>query len=450
MTIVCGTDFSEHSRKAIQAAARLASRMNMPLHLVHAIDLGAAELAGELTRGENSRAAARLLVEKERLASLAIDVQIHAPEGAPDEVLLNVATHVHAKLIVVAALGQRPPGKWQLGSHADRLAQMSHVPVLVIRDAGGFEDWVAGRRALRVLMGVDFSLASEHAMRWVGALCAFGPCEISALHLYWPPDQFERLGLSGVRDYMGPHPEVVQAVQAQFARRFVETIGLQPVRMMVQPHIGRPADRIAKQAEEDEVDLVVVGSHSRDPIERMIEGSVSGGVLYSARVSVACVPAPRDPLIEWPARIRNVLVATDFTNTGNAAVALAYSLVAPHGKVHIAHVVPERQHGAVEARDIFVSADEARTSEPHASAWRRLAELRLPGYSGQAESLVHVLESNEPAVAIAQAAERLDVGLICLGTHGRGGVARAALGSVAQDVLHHTERPVLFARARKT
>jgi nucleotide-binding universal stress UspA family protein len=447
MTIVCGTDFSEHSRKAVNAAARLASRMNVPLHLVHALDLGAREVAGDPGRDENSRAAARLLVEKERLALLGIDVQIHAREGAPDEVLLAVATHVQAKLVVVAALGQRVPGKWQLGSHADRLAQVSHVPVLVVRDAGGFEDWVAGRRALRVLMGVDFSLASEHAMRWVGALCAFGPCEVSAIHLYWPPDQFERLGLSGVRDYMGPHPEVVQAVQTQFARRFVETIGLQSVRMLVQPHLGRPADRIAKQAEDDEADLVVVGSHSREPLERMIEGSVSRGVLHGARVSVACVPAPRQPATEWPARIRNVLVATDFTPTGNAAVALAYSLVAPHGTVHLAHVVPDRTHGSVEPHDIFVSDDAALASEPHAAARRHLMELRLPGYSGHAASVVHVLESNEPAAAIAQAAERLDADLICMGTHGRGGVARAALGSVALGVLPHTQRPVLFARA---
>lgn len=449
MTIVCGTDFSEHSRKAVRAAALLAARMNVPLHLVHASDLGSAQLAGEPTRDATSWAQARLLAEKERIATPGADVQVHAREGAPDEVLLSVATQVQAKLVVVAALGQRPPGKWQLGSHADRLAQASHVPVLIVRDGSGLEDWVAGRRPLRVLIGLDFSLASEHAMQWVRSLCAFGPCEVSAIHLYWPPDQFERLGLSGIRDYMGPHPEVVQAVQAQLARRFADAVGAPPVRIMVLPHLGRAADRIAKQADDDEVDLVVVGSHAREPVARFIEGSVSGGVLYSARVSVACIPAPPAAAAVGPKPIRDVLVATDFSDSGNAAVALAQSLVAPHGTVHLVHVVRERPHRPGEPQDVFVSDDVARGAEPHASARRHLLELASAGYSGHPATRVHVLESNAPAEAIAQAAERLDADLICVGTHGRGGLGRTLLGSVAQAVIQHTQRPVLFARAPK-
>jgi nucleotide-binding universal stress UspA family protein len=55
----------------------------------------------------------------------------------------------------------------------------------------------------------------------------------------------------------------------------------------------------------------------------------------------------------------------------------------------------------------------------------------------------------QPAMAICQAAERLDVDIICLGTHGRTGLPRAALGSIAEAVLNHTRRPVLLARGMK-
>jgi nucleotide-binding universal stress UspA family protein len=449
MTIVCGTDFSEHSRKAVHAAARLAERMKVPLHLVHATDVGAEELARDSARDGVTRADARLLLEKERLSTLDVDVQVHAREGAPDDVLLNVAAKVEAKLIVVAALGQRLPGRWQLGSHADRLAQLSHVPVLIVRHGQGFEDWVEGRRALRVLIGVDFSLASEHALRWVASLSAYGPCEISATHLYWPPEEFERLGLSGVRDFMGPHPEVARAVHTQLASRITEIVGQKTVRIAVKPHIGRVADRLAKQAEDEEADLLVVGSHTREPLERMIEGSVSGGVLYCARVSVACIPAPREATPPRQRSFRNVLVATDFTPTGDAAVAQAYALVAPQGAVHVVHVAPEHAHGSTEPRDIFLTEEAVRTTEPYAAA-RRLLEARAPvAYSAHAVTYLHVLAADSPALAIAQAAERLDSDLICLGTHGRTGLAKVALGSVAQAVLHHTHRPVLFARTPK-
>ena len=62
---------------------------------------------------------------------------------------------------------------------------------------------------------------------------------------------------------------------------------------------------------------------------------------------------------------------------------------------------------------------------------------------------VHVVEAEDPATAICQAAERLDADLLCLGTRGRGGVARAVLGSVAKAVVDGTRRPVLLAPAKK-
>ncbi|MCP3164627.1 universal stress protein [Myxococcus qinghaiensis] len=47
------------------------------------------------------------------------------------------------------------------------------------------------------------------------------------------------------------------------------------------------------------------------------------------------------------------------------------------------------------------------------------------------------------AEVIAQAAERHDVDLLCLGTHGRGGVGRLVLGSVARRVMARSGRPAV-------
>ena len=60
-----------------------------------------------------------------------------------------------------------------------------------------------------------------------------------------------------------------------------------------------------------------------------------------------------------------------------------------------------------------------------------------------------VIAAVEPWQAICQAAERLGADLVCLGTHGRTGIARAALGSVAVNVLTHIRRPLLLARGQK-
>jgi len=60
---------------------------------------------------------------------------------------------------------------------------------------------------------------------------------------------------------------------------------------------------------------------------------------------------------------------------------------------------------------------------------------------------MHVVESDDAGRAICQAAERLGTAAICLGTHGRSGLSKAVLGSVAESVLHMTRRPLLLARA---
>jgi nucleotide-binding universal stress UspA family protein len=60
-----------------------------------------------------------------------------------------------------------------------------------------------------------------------------------------------------------------------------------------------------------------------------------------------------------------------------------------------------------------------------------------------------VLESGDAAEAIAQEAERFRADAICLGSHGRSGLAKTLLGSVAQGVMTKTTRPVLIIRAEE-
>ena len=56
---------------------------------------------------------------------------------------------------------------------------------------------------------------------------------------------------------------------------------------------------------------------------------------------------------------------------------------------------------------------------------------------------VEVVESRHCSTAICQAAERFGADLICIGSHGRTGLSKAILGSVAQDVMAGSQRPVL-------
>ena len=219
MSLVCGTDFSEPSSDAVTVAARLAARLGQRLHLVHALELGPVREDDGLASAAFSHAERRLAGLADRAGRYGAKITTHIKTGSPDEVLLTVAGEMDAKWIVVAALGQHRSGALRLGSHAERLAQRAQVPVLVVREAGPFEAWASGSRPLRVLLGADATQASEHALRWLAGLAAIGPCEVTAAFLYWPPEEFKRLGLPGIRSFLDPDPTVTAALEKELGAR---------------------------------------------------------------------------------------------------------------------------------------------------------------------------------------------------------------------------------------
>lgn len=82
------------------------------------------------------------------------------------------------------------------------------------------------------------------------------------------------------------------------------------------------------------------------------------------------------------------------------------------------------------------------------SALRQQLEQRVPrgAIEGGRKVELSVASGNEVADIITQAAERHCVDLTCMGTHGRTGVRRAVMGSVAQAVMARSERPVVLVR----
>jgi nucleotide-binding universal stress UspA family protein len=443
MSIVVGTDFSEASARAVTAATLLAQRSRSALHIVHAIELGEDQFLEEPRAAFTRWVSEVLNRQAESLRRSGLSVDIHVRSAPVDQALLEVAQQASARLIVVAA-SQRG-AKQALGSRADRVAARAHVPVLAVRDSKPFEAWASGERPLRVLVGADFSRTSDAALGWLNELSQTGPCEVVLVHLYWPPLQFQRLGLSGARSFLDPDVDVTRTLTREFSERVAPLSGLTNVKYRLEPNLGRLDARLSSIALEEGADLIVIGSHGRNAAGRLWEGSVSRGLLRDAHGSVACVPAPAVAEKPKAVKVETVLVATDFSDIGNAAIPLAYAVAPAGARVHLVHVIPGAGDG-FELYDIFEeSPANARACEEAKGRLRALVPTDTA--TAATETLVHVLSSRDPAEAITQAAERLDADIICLGTHGRNAVTRSFLGSQAQAVLAHTQRPVLLAHA---
>jgi nucleotide-binding universal stress UspA family protein len=140
------------------------------------------------------------------------------------------------------------------------------------------------------------------------------------------------------------------------------------------------------------------------------------------------------------------LAATDFSARANQAILLAYAAASQGGTVHLIHVV-KAGRPRIDPYDVFHPLPNEASADAVVAARARLSQLVVSDTNGKGiVTEIHALEADEPWEAIIQAAERLNVDLICLGTHGRTGLAQVALGSVAAHVLSHSRRPLLLAR----
>jgi nucleotide-binding universal stress UspA family protein len=156
------------------------------------------------------------------------------------------------------------------------------------------------------------------------------------------------------------------------------------------------------------------------------------------------------PEAELP-ELQNVLAPTDFSDCGLAAIPYAYAVVARGGCVHLLHVIESHPT----PNPLYAHYTPGRTPTPEERA-RQEAELHakleaLVPAAAKARGVrtaVELVEGREVAQLVCELADRIDADAIVIGSHGRTGIARAVLGSVADEILRNTRRAILLVRPR--
>lgn len=460
MVIVCGIDGSATSQGAARAAAALAKLDQEELLLVYvqeALVLGIDALTGSSTpvalanTTHLDKDRERMHAELERqgaelAAHFGIRVRHVIHTGLPDHELVRVAEDEGAELIVVASLGRRAATMWRFGSVADRLSQSSSVPLLVVRDGRPFERWALEDKGLAVVLALGGGKPTRAAARAAQGLARLGRCELTEVHVYDPLEEARRRGLADVES-----PEVRNRIEASLARelppRFADEGQADGARFCAIPSSGQVAETLAEFVEEQQADLLVIGTHRHGAMRRRFFGSVSYGVLPMVESNVLVVP-PRLEVAapQAPRRVRRVLVATDLSEVGNRAVELVLSLVPEGGQLVLLHVdvPPELPSGFIMGYHPSAAPTAGERRMKRALAEAELEKLAAATGARTLETVVDVVDSGDVPRAILEAAERHDVDLVCLGTHHHGRVVSALIGSVARTVARRSSRPVLL------
>jgi nucleotide-binding universal stress UspA family protein len=217
---------------------------------------------------------------------------------------------------------------------------------------------------------------------------------------------------------------------------------------------GVPAVAIlAYAARHPAVQTIAMATHGRSGPGRWVFGSVAEQVLHGAPIPLLLLrpqPGPRGPQTPAARPYRTLLVPLDGSSLAEQALTQAVTLATRAGAaLLLVAAVPEP--------DTAVGRPGKETQPRNRAAAARVAEAtRLEGYLARTAAHLRAqgvgagtsLPAGPAAEAILHAAETGGADLIVMASHGRSGLARLWLGSVAARVVQGATRPVLLIRAR--
>jgi nucleotide-binding universal stress UspA family protein len=206
---------------------------------------------------------------------------------------------------------------------------------------------------------------------------------------------------------------------------------------------AHPADAILSYADDHAVDLIVMGTHGRRGVDRMLFGSVTEAVVRRASCPTLTVRADADGP---PAQtVRRVLTPIDFSDASGVAIDHAKEIALTYGaEIDLLHVVEEPSYPSAYGAGVgpFPTREVLDRVEAQLAT---MAEHDI-GY----EHVMVEARTGHPPSTILDYAEETGADLIVLATHGRTGLDRMLLGSVAERVLRQSPVPVFIVKPDRT
>ena len=291
----------------------------------------------------------------------------------------------------------------------------------------------------KILCPIDFSAGSQQAMRVAIRLANEADAELVLAHAWHVPPMAYGSEYVLAADLMR---DIADGARDALDAAMREATALGAKRVASRLLTGSPRHEIVKMLERDPAfDLVVMGTHGRTGLARILLGSVAEGVVRHAPCSVLAV-RPDGEVRPFT----RVLCPIDFSDSSQVATNLAAELVRPGGaKLTLLHVIDPPAVYTSRERTLELVRDLDRYATEHLHRWAAQLAGTAPA------SVTTLCRVGHPGAEILKA---LDEGpafdLVVMGSHGRIGLERGLLGSVAEKVVRHAKGPVLVARQRES
>lgn len=299
-TLLVPLDGSEFSEEALPLAFVLTGKMGAELHLAHVLrmapDMDFKTPQGDLTWREKIREGAEGYLEgiagdarEQGLSTLTAVL-----DGRVVPTLKDYVEEQGVDLVVMTSHGTGGVQRWWLGSVADGLIRTTHADVLLVRPWDDTEDREPTEsRFAHLLVPLDGSELAETALESALVLAERFNAQVTLLRVVPAPVELKSIyGVSGVEVAGKGHEERVREAQ-----EYLDAIAARYPGANLQLRVGKsgaPAEGIVDAARVVEADLIVLSSHGRGGVERLVLGSVTDKVVRSTTRPVLVVRREED------------------------------------------------------------------------------------------------------------------------------------------------------------
>jgi nucleotide-binding universal stress UspA family protein len=273
--LLCATDFSDGAVAALEVAVVLARPFQAEIRIVHVrrvpVPSGRPMACLAQAPGIEAKSPTDLMHDLDRFRQAAlvsgVATQCAMLEGDPSDQIVREAKHTAADVIVMGRHSQGASNPWILGSVAECVLRKAPCPVVVVRPFPRHR----GERPRHVLCGLDLGGTSDATLRYAIAVTKAFDADLQVLHVA-ADGEAERARSALAAAVAGASTASGPRIQASVVT-------------------GVPHEAILALTQQNDIDLVVVGSHGGGVVERQFLGSTTLHLLRQADCPVLVVPA---------------------------------------------------------------------------------------------------------------------------------------------------------------
>jgi nucleotide-binding universal stress UspA family protein len=303
----------------------------------------------------------------------------------------------------------------------------------------------------QILIPLDGSALAEGALPLALPLARAMAAEVILLQVVSPPPQVDPMtGWPSREEPASARRQEIQDAAREYLTAVAGRLAQQGARAQVVVVEGDPIASIIAYAElRPQIRLIAMASHGRSGLSRLVFGSVTEGVLHGAPAPLLVTRQSAAPAGETSEPIyRTLLVPLDGSVFAEQALAEAEELAAAtQGRLVLVAAVadPQPPPGATPVETPRAQAHDRQVNAARVRNYLESTAQRLEAGGHPVE--IH-LAHDRPAEAILRVAEECAADLIVMATHGRNGLARLRMGSVALSVAQAARPPVCLVRPR--